>query len=1026
MYFIVTFFLSYPSRAIFVSMRISLRKSAFAASLFSMLALTGMAQPVYRGKPHRIENAARENWVDDLYSKLTMDERIGQLFMVAAYSGGKNYNEEKVTELLNNHQVGGLIFMQGGPARQALLTNKYQRMAQVPLLIGMDAEWGLGMRLDSVKSFPRQMMLGATRDTSLMGRMASAIARQCRRMGVHIDFAPDVDVNNNPANPVINSRSFGEEKTLVSRMGRAYVRGLQRNGIIACAKHFPGHGNTSTDSHAELPLIERSLEQLDSVELYPFRQMIAEKVKSIMVAHLEVPALEPTPRIPTTLSANTITGLLRNRLHYDGLIVTDALNMKGLTNYFQPGEADLRAFAAGNDILLFSQDVPTAIARIHAAIDSGQIPETALETSVKKILRAKYDAGLDNWKDISTDNIVADLNEEVDSTRARIARSAITLVKDDNQILKKMNETARIGYIGINAGEATPLYAALEDHFDNVKAHWLPKGAGVDKAQDILDQMGQYSITLVVIHNMSNASTSNYGIGDEALALLQQAATMRNVMIVPMGNAYAQQFFCGAGSVMVGYEDDTLTQLTMARILLKKLKPKGKLPVTACADGTNIGAIPRPLKVALKEPSAMLRPVFPAEAGVTDPDALDKLNMFIARCIAQGAFPGCRILAARNGNVFYDQSFGYLNYQKEQPVKENTIYDVASCTKVLSTTLAVMRLYEQGKLSLNKTIGDYLPQARNTNKENLKIKDLLLHQAGLKGWIPFYKDITDKSGKIMPQYYRSSKQQGYNIQMARNVYLRDDYVDTMWQQIYDSKLDNKGKMVYSDLDFYFLAAIVKEITGKQIDKYVADEFYKPLGLKHTAYNPMRSTLDTNAIAPTELDLNFRQGVLRGYVHDPGAAMLGGVGGHAGLFSTAHDVAVIFQMLLNKGTYAGKTYFKPATIEQFTTYGSKISHRGLGFDKAVPEADNGGGAGDRWSGLTFGHQGFTGTCAWADPATGLMFVFLSNRVHPSGSNTKINKLNVRTTAQDYIAQSLGIPVNTSRPEVYQLQTTRTDQ
>lgn len=995
------------------------RKFVSVSLLLSIAAGAVLAQPVYKGKPRRIESSEKENWINDTYEKLTPEQRIGQLFMVQAFSGTRDYNEDKVTDLVANYNIGGIIFSKGGPARQALLTNKYQHLSVVPLLIGMDAEWGVGMRLDSIKPMPRQMMLGATRDTGYVYRMAAAVARQFKRLGMHINFAPDVDVNNNPANPVINSRAFGEEKTLVARMGRAYVKGLQKNGIIACAKHFPGHGNTSTDSHAELPIITRSTAQLDSVELFPFRQVIAEKVKSIMVAHLEVPALEGEPHVPTTLSRNTITNLLRNRLHYNGLIITDAMNMKGITNYFDAGDAALRAFAAGNDVLLMSEDVPLAITRIKSALESGIIPESTLEESVKKILAAKYDAGLYDFKDIDTRNIVADLNDGIDSIRSRTARAAITLVKDDNQVLKKINETMRIGYVGINANEPTVLYNELEEKFDNVKGMWLPKGSRPEKAQDILDGLSQYSTVIVAVHNMSFTPNGNYGIGDEGIAFLQQAGCMRNVMIVVLGNAYATQFFCGAGSVMVAYEDDTLTELEVSKMLLKKARPKGKLPVTACMDGESICPSPFALKVTLKPPAAALKPVFPADAGVVEQKALDKLDMFIARCIAQGVFPGCRILAARNGNVFYDQSFGYLDYEKVKKVNESTMYDVASCTKVLSTNLAVMRLYEQGRIELNGTIGDYLPEARGTNKANIKIKDLLLHQAGLKGWIPFYKDIVDKDGKIKTAYYRSTKQPGYSVQVSGSVFLRDDYIDTMWQQIYDSKLDNKGKMVYSDLDFYFLAAIVKQISGKPIDRYAEDEFYKPLGLKHIMYNPLRRMEPTN-IAPTEIETGFRPGVLRGYVHDPGAAMLGGVGGHAGLFATAHDVAIIFQMLMNKGVYGGKAYFKATTVDKFTAYNSAISHRGLGFDKALPKEDNGGGAGDRWSGLTFGHQGFTGTCVWADPASGVVFVFLSNRVHPSGSNTKINKLSVRTVAQDYIYEALNIPINTKRKEVYNVQ------
>ena len=966
--------------------------------------------------------AARNRWVDSVYNKLTQEERIGQLFMAAAYSGGKNYNEELVTKLIADHQVGGLIFMQGGPVRQAVQTNRYQKMAQVPLLISMDAEWGLGMRLDSVKSFPRQMMLGATRDTNLVYNMGAAIAAQCRRIGVNIAFAPDVDVNNNAANPVINSRSFGEDKTSVARMGVAYMRGLQKNGIIACAKHFPGHGDTNVDSHKDLPLITKSVPQLDSLELYPFKQLISAGVQSVMVAHLDVPALDSAEHMPATLSANTVTHLLKEKLGFRGLVITDALNMQGVTKYFPAGEADLRAFEAGNDILLFPQDVPAAIAKIKVAIDAGVIPQSALFTSVKKILTAKYVAGLSSWKNIDTTHITDDLNQSVEPLRMQVAKAAITLVRDDNQVLKKMNENMRIGYVGVNvpAGKSTTLYDALEDEFDNIKSEWLPKGSPADTVQKILDGLSKYSVNIIAVHNLNFAPANNYGLGDEAITFLQQAACRNNVMVVLAGNAYAMQYFCGGNSVMVGYEDDSLTELAMADVLLKNTKAKGRLPVTACVNGQSVCPAPPRAPVVLKEPSNELRKVFfPAEAGVVDPTALDKLDIFMARTIADGVFPGCRVMAAKNGKVFYDKAFGYMRYDKKQAVDTGTLYDMASCTKVLSTTLCVMHLYEIGKLNLDKTIGDYLPQARGTNKASLRIRDILLHQAGLKGWIPFYKETVDEDGKRLSRLYRSSPVKGFGIQVAKDMFLRSDYIDTMWQEIYASPLDNAGKMVYSDLDFYFLSAIVHEITGKTIDKYVDEEFYKPMGLKRITYNPI-SKFDTLQIAPTELDLNFRQQVLLGYVHDPGAAMLGGVGGHAGVFASAHDVAAIFQMLLNKGVYGSKRYFKAATVDLFTAYNSKISHRGLGFDKPLTDEDNGGPAGDRCSGLAFGHQGFTGTCVWADPATGIVFTFLSNRVYPSGSNVKINKLNVRTTAQDYIYEAMGIPVDHNRASVYKLQ------
>ena len=1003
----------------------SLSRRAFFAALI-ILCIAGHASAQSKKnkqKPVIDPSIARNQWVDSVYNRLSMEERIGQLFMVAAYSGTKAYNEELITKLIDAHQVGGLIFMQGGPIQQAMLTNKYQRSAQVPLLISMDAEWGLGMRLDSVKNFPRQMMLGATHDTALVYKVGAAIAYQCKRMGVQIDFGPDVDVNNNPANPVINSRSYGEDKTWVARLGAAYMRGLQNNGVIACAKHFPGHGNTSVDSHKDLPLIPRSLAQLDTLELYPFKELIADGVKSVMVAHLEVPALDTAAHVPTTLSRNAVTNLLKNKLGFNGLVITDALGMQGVAKYFPAGDADLRAFEAGNDILLFSGDVPLAITKIKNAIDSGKVPMQSLEISVKKILRAKYDAGLPKWKDIDTTNITNDLNKYNYFIRTQVAKSAITLAKDDNQVLSKINENMRIGYVGINVNSVTPLYNKLEDQFENVDAHWLPKGSTADSANKILAGLDKYDAAIIAIHNINFTPGNNYGLSDEMLNFIEQAACRNNTMIVLMGNAYASQYFCGAGSMLVGYEDDSLTELVMADVLLRKQKAKGRLPVTACVNGKSICPIPVKAVATVAPPEAPkeLRKVWiPSEAGVVNEEALNKLDMFMARNIADGVFPGCRVLAARDGKVFYDKSFGYYEYNKARAVDTNTLYDMASCTKVLATTLAIMRLYETGKLDLNKTLGDYLPITRGTDKAGLMIKDLLLHQAGLKSWIPFYKETLDESGGLQKQFYRKKMKGDYTIPVARNLYLREDYPDTMWSRILTSPLENKGKSVYSDLDFYFLAAVAQQITGMTIDKYVDEQFYKPLGLKHITYNPL-SKFDTTQIAPTEIDVNFRDELVHGYVHDPGAAMLGGVAGHAGIFATAHDVAVIFQMLLNKGMYGTTRYFKASTIDLFTAYHSTINHRGYGFDKPTNDADNGGAAGDRCSALAFGHQGFTGTCAWADPATGIVFVFLSNRVYPTAENTKINKLNVRTVAQDYIYEALGLPVNHDRPAVYKEQT-----
>jgi beta-glucosidase-like glycosyl hydrolase/CubicO group peptidase (beta-lactamase class C family) len=891
-------------------------------------------------------------------------------------------------------------------------------MAQVPLLISMDAEWGLGMRLDSVLNFPRQMMLGATRDTSLMYQVGMAIAYQCRRLGVHINFSPDIDINNNAENPVINSRSFGENRYWVTMMGKAYMRGLQDNGVMACLKHFPGHGNTSVDSHKDLPVIRRSLPELQEVELYPFKKLINEGAQSVMIAHLDVPALEKEVHIPTTLSKNTITNLLKGELGFKGLVFTDALNMEAITKYFQPGEVDLRAFQAGNDVLLFSQNVPVAIARINAAIENGSIPREELERRVKKILGAKYDYKLHKWKPVNTNNLTADLNQFTAALRQKVAEAAATLVKDDNKLMPKLlARGTKVQYIGVNTSSSV-LEKELAGNLGNMASAWVPDGSATTDADRALRSLDRFDVNIVAIHNSSFYPGKNYGLDAGILQFLKKVQTNPKTIIVLMGNAYIMQYLCSAGSALILYEDDTLSQKTAAAVLTGNIISRGKLPVTVCgtlaagksATSTVNPAIPYDLKKTDK----------PRTDSIVVPAALERLDAFMNRCVTDHVFPGARIYASMNGKVIYNKSFGYLDYRKETAVNNNTIYDVASVTKVLSTTLAVMRLYEEGKLNLDKKLRDYLPWTQGSDKAALSIRNLLLHQAGLKSWIPFYKETLDPvSGALRSDLYNSNPSPEWNVRVARALYIRNDFRDTLWKRIMDQPLEISGKYTYSDLDFYFLQRVVEQITGQALDEYVQENFYTPMGLDHISYNPLKK-FPVTSIAPTENDKVFRHQQVQGYVHDQGAALLGGVAGHAGIFATADDVGAIFELLLKNGLYNGKRYFTAATVSKFTAYGSHSSRRALGFDKPSGERNDAGPAGERCSGYTFGHQGFTGTCAWADPASGIVFVFLSNRVYPDADNNQINKLSVRTLAQDYIYEAMGVPVNKSRPEVYQEQ------
>jgi len=567
-----------------MSLRLTHFPVLFLPFLIAVSSLSAQSKQPPAAKPAPAEKA----WVDSVYNKLTEEERIGQLFMVAAYSGGKNFNQDAIEKLIKAHQIGGLIFMQGGPARQAILTNRYQAMAQVPLLLSMDAEWGLGMRLDSVINFPKQMMLGASDDTAMAYALGMAVAYQCKRLGVHVNFAPVVDVNNNPANPVINARSFGEDKERVTRMAIAYMKGMQDFNIMACAKHFPGHGDTDVDSHQDLPVVKKSLAQLDTLELYPFKKLIAAGVQSMMIAHLSIPALEKEAHVPTTLSRNTVTNLLKQKMGFRGLIFTDALNMQGVAKYFAPGETDVRAFIAGNDVLLFSQDVPTAISKIKAAIQSGKASHKDLEHSVKKILHAKYVAGLAHFKPVELKNVTEDINQYTAALNSRIATAAVTLVSDGAK--SPLTAKAKVLYIAVNGSLSEAAETQLRNAVGSLAVVPFTKTGNTAAT---LAKMGEgYDAVIIGVHGLSIYPANNYGMSEEQVKFLDAATQKKKVSVALMGNAYALKYVYKAPAVLIGYEDNQWTQDAVIKVMTGQRIPTGILPVTpvipASANNTSL------------------------------------------------------------------------------------------------------------------------------------------------------------------------------------------------------------------------------------------------------------------------------------------------------------------------------------------------------------------------------------------------------------------------------------------------------
>lgn len=897
----------------------------------------------------------------------------------------------KVTELITKYNVGALCFFQGGPVRQANLTNYYQSITKTPLLVTIDGEFGLGMRLDSVTKFPYQSTLGALTDETLIYKMGQVVGEQMKRIGVHVNYAPTVDVNNNPNNPVIGYRSFGEDRNKVARFGVAYMKGMQAAGIMASAKHFPGHGDTEVDSHLDLPVINKTMRQLDSLELYPFKELIKAGVGSVMVAHLFIPAIDNTANRSTSLSKKAVHELLQKKLDFKGLVFTDALEMKGITKFFPAGEAAVQALLAGNDMLCLPEDVPAAIAAIENAIANKKLKWKDIEDKLEKVLEAKYKLGLAKTHYVETANLLADLNKETDNVRSMVARNALTVLRNDDELfpLQRMQREKKLAYVAIGTAESNVFGNRLQTDFGADVFNFSHQQKS-DVADRIIEQVknGGYTSVIIGVHNYSLRPANNFYLSAAALKLWRELQSNLSATIL-FGNVYAAKNFCTAKNLVAAYQDDDITQEVVADFLLGRFPAKGKLPVTVCDFKYNAGIAVNNL----------------FSVGSTAPWL--KIDSIVRDAIVRRAFPGCEVLAIQHGQVKYHKAFGRFEFSTKSPyVNLRSIYDLASVTKISATTVAVMKLYEEGKLSLDKTLGDYLPIAAGTDKAGLKISDILLHQAGLNPFISFYKETIDGSGEPSPAFYSSSYKNNFSIPVARNLYLRNDWNDSMMLRIMQSKLGPQGRYVYSDNDFILLGKIVESISGLPLDKYVAQTFYAPLGMTNTSYKAWER-FGVERIIPTEQENYFRRQLLRGYVHDEGAALFGNVSGHAGLFSNAYDLSLLYQMMLNGGELGGRRFFKPETIQLFTSYKSDISRRALGFDK--PEKDNATRdepyPSDYASPETFGHTGFTGTCVWADPQHDLIFIFLSNRVYNTRENNLLSRLNIRSKIQDAIYEAI---------------------
>lgn len=962
---------------------------------------------IYSGKtnPYKaINDKELEYWVDSVYNSLNETQRLGQLFNIAAYSNQTEKQYAALEDIIVKYNVGGLTFFQGGPVRQAILTNRYQAAAPTPLLIAMDAETGVGMRLDSVFTFPKQLTLGAIKDDAIVYAMGKEIAYQFKRMGMHINFAPVVDINSNPNNPVIGTRSFGENKDNVSHKGIAYMKGLQDNGIIASAKHFPGHGDTGTDSHYELPVILHDQNRMNAIELSPFRHLIKDSLMSVMVAHLGIPAYDPTPNKASTLSNRVVNELLKKELGFQGLVFTDALNMHAVSKFYKPGEVDVLALRAGNDVLLLSEDVPEAIRRIKQALKSGILDKKDIESKVKKILRAKYWAGLNRYAPINIDNLIADLNRpEAQAIKFKLYQEAITVVKDQNDLLPlRALDTRHIASLSIGSTKTHPIFQETLKKYAPMAHFSLPTGErDAQQYNDLMAKLRHFSTVIVGFHNLNNSRQRNYGISQDDLLFVKALQDQNiQVIVVVFGNPYSLSFAEDFNTVICAYESDDYVEAIVPQVIFGALEATGSLPVTASINTREgMGETVRP--------NGRLAYALPEHVGMSS-STLTAIDKIMQEAIEDKATPGGQVLVARNGVVVFQKGYGYHTYDSITAVNNETVYDVASVTKVAATLQAIMFLEGRGLLDLQEKVSTYLPELKHTNKKDIIVQDVLLHQAGLRPYIPFWQKTVDDFG-VKPEFYSVYPKPNFSHQVAYGLYAYDALADSLWQWTINSELRTKKKKKepydykYSDLGFYILQKIAVKLLNQSMTDFLEQNFYTPLGLSTLGYLPL-CRMPMERIAPTEQDTYFRNDLICGLVHDQGAALVGGAAGHAGLFSNANDLAILMQMNLQDGYYGGTHYLPKGTVDKFNQTQSKDNRRGLGWDK--PELDSPHGPTSHFaSPKTYGHTGFTGTAVWVDPEFNLVYIFLSNRVYPDAGNAKLIQNNIRTRIQDVIYQAM---------------------
>ena len=954
-------------------------------------------------------------WVDSVYNSLTLEQRVGQLICMRANNPDKPF-EEAVGKYIKKYNIGSVCFFRADALPQVQKTNEWQALAQTPLMVCIDAEWGLAMRVKNSVAYPYQMTLGAIQDDELLYKMGQQVAEQCQRMGIHVNFAPVADVNSNAKNPVIGVRSFGENPKQVGEKAAAYALGMQSKGMITTMKHFPGHGNTDTDSHLTLPTVKRSYEEVKDIELAPFRYLIERGINGAMVGHLYFPAIEPVENTSSSLSKGVVTDLLKEEMGFEGLIFTDGLDMKGVSKVVPADSVPYVAFLAGNDVLILPHDVPAAIKQIKEGAERDPEIAARVEESCKKILKYKYRAGLNHYQPVPTAGLASDLkNQDYLNLRHQLFGEAVTLLRNEDEVIPlKATKHLAMVTIGPESGSKA-LSDALADAGIKVKRYCVTKDHAAD-AKAWLKELEAFDLVIVNVLQSSINASKNFGVNDATVEFFNKLVAQNDVILNLFTCPYALDAFRINNNVkglLVGYQDDSDVIDAVGAILAGRQVAWGTLPVTTAKFSCGEGIVPvveeAPISAPVLREGSLSIDQMPLPKGSIGAAYERRLDSIAKMGIEQGAYPGCQILVMKDGKAVYDKCFGTFTYGGGSKVVPEDVYDIASLTKIFASTLAIMKLYEDGLLDLNKTMGDYFPYLNSSNKGAIKIIDILTHQSGMKAWIPFHQQLIDENGP-MEEYFIDHIDESHTVRVAENLYLVNDYKEKIIDSIMKSPLKEK-KYVYCDMGFYFVPELVKQLTNQSLEEYLRENFYDPMHLTSIGYCPLHwRTRET--IVPTEDDDVFRKQLLWGDVHDQMAALMGGVSGHAGLFANAHDLAVITQMFLDEGKFEGKQLLKPETIRYFTKapFTANKNRRALGFDKLPIDKKGSSTASKSASMRSYGHTGFTGTFFWADPVNKLAIVFLSNRVYPETEPNTLAKLNIRTLLHDVLYEAYPVDGN----------------